>query len=562
MFGRRLYCRPSRCKFYILGFFSCQLVLALMILKSGDEPYSDNESVDLLNSWKGIVSRTPLYPDGFFQYSLYMSDSLGALRGLPTTRHESCNFLSYALPEPSKAKVSVVISFHNEARSMLLRTIVSLIRRTPEEYLHELIVVDDRSLDATLLDDLERWLGRVFATRSRLGLIFLTNRERRGLIWSRNRGAIVASGHYILFLDSHCEVNEGWLEPLLERLALNPRLAVSPILDPIDPETLSYRKGNEMLKGGFDWSLHFHWLKRRLASKERPEAPYKSPSFSGGVLMISREWFFKLNSFNPNLKIWGGESIELAIKLWLCGGQIEIVPCSRIGHIFRRFHAFEFPPERDFTEPASPERSSAQSTYLHNSKIIAESWLDEYKNMFYALKPAAKGIPLNDTTIQELHQFRRERQCHRFQWYLWNVSPELRFNLEELAATGTLQNEDRCLHARYQKDSDTGRQLILTSCYSKDITQWSLFRVTGQLSTQRELCLGVGFGRILSLGPCGQNETLRQSQQWVRTGTRLMHAATHLCLDNPIKDQLELNSCRSHAVSQSFQFALEMERQT
>ncbi|XP_032312284.1 putative polypeptide N-acetylgalactosaminyltransferase 13 isoform X2 [Drosophila ananassae] len=561
MFGRTHYCHLSRWKFYILGFFSCQLVLVPMILKSGIfEPnkhgYNENVDVDLLNAWNAIVSHSPQYPEGFFQYSLHISDSLGAFRGLPTTSHES-----YTLPESSQAKVSVVISFHNEARSMLLRTIVSLIRRTPEEYLHELIIVDDKSQDATLLDDLKRWLGRVFATQSRLGLIFLTNQERRGLIWSRNRGAILASGHYILFLDSHCEVNDGWLKPLLERLALNPHMAVSPLLDLIDPETLSYRRGNEMLKGGFDWSLHFHWLKRRLGRKERPEAPYKSPSFSGGVLMISREWFLKLKFFNPNLKIWGGESIELAIKLWLCGGQIEIVPCSRIGHIFRRFHAFEFPSERDFTELNSPERSSAQSTYLHNSKIIAESWLDEYKNMFYALKPAAKGIPLNDTTTEELQQFKHERDCHRFQWYLWNVSPELRFNLEKLSATGTLQNEDRCLYARNQKDSKKGRQLILNSCYSKDITQWSLWS-TGQLSTQRELCLGVGLGRRLSLEPCARTETLRQAQQWVRTGTHLMHTATHLCLDNPIKDQLELNPCRSQAVSQSFQFALEMERQT
>lgn len=113
----------------------------------------------------------------------------------------------------------------------------------------------------------------------------------------------MASGHYILFLDSHCEVNEGWLEPLLERLVHEPNLAVSPVLDPIDPATLSYRKGNELLKGGFDWSLHFHWLKRELANQEKPEQPYRSPVFAGGVLMMSREGFLKLGSFNPNLKV-------------------------------------------------------------------------------------------------------------------------------------------------------------------------------------------------------------------------------------------------------------------
>lgn len=60
----------------------------------------------------------------------------------------SCNTqTAYAFPHSSQAKVSVVISFFNEARSVLLRTIVTLIRRTSLDYLHELIVIDDCSDD-------------------------------------------------------------------------------------------------------------------------------------------------------------------------------------------------------------------------------------------------------------------------------------------------------------------------------------------------------------------------------------------------------------------------------
>nr|XP_044251613.1 putative polypeptide N-acetylgalactosaminyltransferase 13 [Drosophila takahashii] len=556
MFAPRKYSRPRRCIFYILAFVICQLFFVFLFIRNGSydnkavsEPlHHESESRKHFLEYREFISKTPQRSEDFYQYNLHLSDSLGVIRKLPLTKHTSCTTRSYNLPPPWQSDVSVVISFHNEARSMLLRTIVSLLRRTPEEYLHELILVDDGSQDVTLLDDLRRWMEEVFGGRmDRLGLILLKNQKRMGLIWSRNKGASLAEGHYVLFLDSHCEVNDGWLEPLLERLELNPQLAVSPLLDPIDPTTLSYRKGNELLKGGFDWSLHFHWLKRQLAKKELPEMAYKSPAFAGGILMMSREWFLQLGSFNSQLKIWGGESIELAIKLWLCGGQIEIVPCSRIGHIFRRLHAFDFPPQLD------QQLSPAQETYLHNSKIIAESWLDEYKNMFYALRPVARRIPL-DHTYDEMQRLRRERQCQPFEWYLRHVSPELRIHFDELSATGTLRNEDRCLHAR-QSDS----QLILASCYLSDITQWRMLRTSGQLSTQRELCLGVGHRMGITLQPCGRNETTRNSQRWLRLGTHFLHAETHLCLDNPLKERLEMSTCRSHAVSQSFQFALEMD---
>lgn len=54
-------------------------------------------------------------------------------------------------------------------------------------------------------------------------------------------------------------------------------------------------------------------------------------------------------------------------KAWMCGGSIEIVPCSQVGHIFRR---------------SSPIR---WTKYIGRKNVIrvAEVWMDDYKNYFY-----------------------------------------------------------------------------------------------------------------------------------------------------------------------------------
>lgn len=88
---------------------------------------------------------------------------------------------------------------------------------------------------------------------------------------------LASAGQVLVFLDSHCEVNEMWLQPLLTPISEDRRTVVCPVIDIISADTLTY-SSSPVVRGGFNWGLHFKWDLVPLSELEGPEgatAPIK-----------------------------------------------------------------------------------------------------------------------------------------------------------------------------------------------------------------------------------------------------------------------------------------------
>ena len=149
-------------------------------------------------------------------------------------------------------------------------------------------------------------------------------------------GVVNSKADVLVIMDSHVEVAEGWLPPLLDPIARNPKTVTIPTLELLEPQTLEFVNvvnGKYNYVGGFTWELMYTWY--QVPMPERSDTPLKSPTMMGGGFAIRKDYFESLGYYDIGFQLWGGENMELSFKVWMCGGEMYQVFCSHVGHILR-----------------------------------------------------------------------------------------------------------------------------------------------------------------------------------------------------------------------------------
>eukprot|EP00040_Diaphanoeca_grandis_P030364 m.179399 g.179399 ORF g.179399 m.179399 type:complete len:638 (+) comp31973_c0_seq1:195-2108(+) len=403
---------------------------------------------------------------GFYER---LSNSISLDRNVTDHRDAQCQ----KLPEDdfdTLPQTSVVFVFYNEAMSTLLRSIHSVLNRTPPQLLKEIILIDDGSSLEHLKEPLERYIAKLPKVR------LVRQPSRKGLVQARLKGAEIATAETFTVLDSHIEVQPGWLPPLMRRMKDHPERVLMPMIDSTNPETFQHHNGGIGCSLGFLWDLTEHSIPTQPEDEKRRTSQIdyiRSPTMAGGLFTVNRDFFWHLGGYDTDFSYWGTENLEFSFRIWQCGGTLECSPCSRVYHIFRGHHPYSLPP----------------NSITKNKLRTAAIWMDEYA----IIAQNAIGNPGIDIgPLDQMLALRKRLECKPFSWYMQEVYPTNFFSdMRELMAIGDIKTAtNQCLDSL--NHNQIGQAIGVYGCHGQGGTQaFTMSRTEGFIMPvgNLEICL-------------------------------------------------------------------------
>ncbi len=267
----------------------------------------------------------------------------------------------------SKPTISFIVSVYNciEFTQKMIQTLFD----TVDLDRHEVILIDDASTDET---------PDFLATISEKCRV-VRNSENLGFSKSNNRGAKVATGDLLLFLNNDLELSPGWLEPMLILEKSQHKVgAVGNIQRNYSTGLIDHAGIFFDLNG---MPTHAWKNRKRLP----PQAWSERTAITGACFLIKRQLFESLNGFCEDY-LNGMEDVDLCARLKSLGYRMLVSHESVIKH-----HISRSPGRHDHNE--------------QNSNLFKDRWSQRMRS--YGLK---------EWPSQYFHRYAR---------YWWRMNPKL-----------------------------------------------------------------------------------------------------------------------------------------
>ncbi|QWD72733.1 glycosyltransferase [Polynucleobacter sp. UB-Raua-W9] len=210
--------------------------------------------------------------------------------------------------------ISIIIPIYGKPD--LTRNCLISLYESIEKSSYEVIVIDDCSPDNS---------GDIFSHVP--GIHYHKNQMNMGFIGSSNRGASVARGKYLYFLNNDTEVTTGFLDRLVKTFAEMPGSGLV-------GSKLIYPDGVLQEAGGIVWSDGSAWNFGKNQDQWEPIYNYarEVDYCSGASIMVPKNLFEEAGGFDDYYRPAYCEDCDLALKIRQMGYRVIYQPLSVVIH--------------------------------------------------------------------------------------------------------------------------------------------------------------------------------------------------------------------------------------